>query len=53
MVTVAFVEVIRLIAPIWVPLTRGKSGLSGIPKPSLLGMILTHAGPASTTWRSA
>src|SRR5260370_21710478 len=41
MVTVAFVEVIRLIAGIWVPLTRGNSGLSGIPKPNLLGMTLT------------
>ena len=41
MVTVAFVEVIRLIAQIWVPLTRGMSGLSGIPKPSLLGITLT------------
>src|SRR6266404_6965437 len=41
MVTVAFVEVVRLIAQIWVPLTRGMSGLSGIPKPSLLGMTLT------------
>ena len=40
MVTVAFVEVIRLIAAIWVPLTRGNSGLSGIPKPSLLGITL-------------
>jgi len=40
MVTVAFVEVIRLIAAIWVPLTRGNSGLSGIPKPNLLGMTL-------------
>jgi branched-chain amino acid transport system permease protein len=40
MVTVAFVEVIRLIAAIWVPLTRGNSGLSGIPKPSLLGIPL-------------
>jgi branched-chain amino acid transport system permease protein len=40
MVTVAFVEVIRLIAQIWVPLTRGMSGLSGIPKPSVLGMTL-------------
>src|SRR5881409_863691 len=40
MVTVAFVEVIRLIAQIWVSLTRGMSGLSGIPKPSLLGMVL-------------
>src|SRR5437867_2268890 len=41
MVTVAFVEVIRLIAQLWVSLTRGMSGLSGIPKPSLLGMTLT------------
>jgi branched-chain amino acid transport system permease protein len=41
MVTVAFVEVVRLIAAIWVPLTRGNSGLSGIPKPNLLGMTLT------------
>src|SRR2546427_10113577 len=41
MVTVAFVEVIRLIAQIWVPLTRGMSGLSGIPKPNLLGITLT------------
>jgi branched-chain amino acid transport system permease protein len=40
MVTVAFVEVIRLIAQIWVPLTRGMSGLSAIPKPSILGMVL-------------
>ena len=40
MVTVAFVEVIRLIAAIWVPLTRGNSGLSAIPKPNILGMTL-------------
>src|SRR5881397_1722459 len=41
MVTVAFVEVIRLIAQLWVPLTRGMSGLSGIPRPSVLGMTLS------------
>jgi branched-chain amino acid transport system permease protein len=41
MVTVSFVEVIRLIAQLWVPLTRGMSGLSGIPRPSLLGLVLT------------
>src|SRR3989442_5148879 len=41
MVTVAFVEVIRLIAQLWVSLTRGMSGLSGIPKPSIPGMTLT------------
>src|SRR5712691_2355897 len=40
MVTVAFVEAIRLIASIWVPLTRGNGGLSGIPKPNILGMTL-------------
>jgi branched-chain amino acid transport system permease protein len=40
MVTVSFVEVIRLLAQIWVPLTRGMSGLSGIPKPTLLGVEL-------------
>jgi branched-chain amino acid transport system permease protein len=40
MVTVAFVEAIRLLAQIWVPLTRGMGGLSGIPKPSILGMTL-------------
>src|SRR5213594_1317965 len=41
MVTVAFVEVIRLIAQLWVPLPRGMSGLSGIPRPNLLGTTLT------------
>ena len=40
MVTVAFVEVVRLIAQIWVSLTRGMSGLSAIPKPSILGLVL-------------
>ncbi|MGQ4807644.1 hypothetical protein NKDENANG_00999 [Candidatus Entotheonellaceae bacterium PAL068K] len=41
LVTVSFVEVVRLIAQLWVPLTRGMSGLSGIPKPNLLGFVLT------------
>src|SRR5438067_10686 len=40
LVTVAFVEAVRLIASIWVPLTRGNAGLSGVPKPSILGMTL-------------
>src|SRR5438876_11437436 len=40
MVTVAFVEAVRLVASIWGPLTRGNAGLSGIPKPSILGMTL-------------
>ena len=40
MVTVAFVEAVRLIASIWVPLTRGNAGLSGVPKPTLLGTTL-------------
>jgi branched-chain amino acid transport system permease protein len=39
MVTVAFVEAIRLLASIWVPLTRGNAGLT-VPKPSLLGITL-------------
>lgn len=41
MVTVAFVEAVRLLASIWVPLTRGNAGLSGIPKPAILGMTLS------------
>ncbi len=41
MVTVAFVETVRLVVQIWVSVTRGMSGLSGIPKPSLVGMLLT------------
>jgi len=41
LVTVAFVEVIRLILSMWVSLTRGLSGLAGIPRPSLLGLELT------------
>jgi branched-chain amino acid transport system permease protein len=41
MVTVAVVEAIRLVAQLWVSLTRGMSGLSAIPKPSLLGVTLT------------
>jgi len=40
LVTVAFVEAIRLLASIWVPLTRGNAGLSGVPRPSILGMTL-------------
>src|SRR6059036_1594992 len=40
MVTVAFVEAIRLIASIWVPPTRGNAGLSGVPKPTLVGTTL-------------
>jgi branched-chain amino acid transport system permease protein len=41
LVTVAFVEVIRLILSMWVSLTRGLSGLVGILKPSLFGVELT------------
>jgi branched-chain amino acid transport system permease protein len=41
LVTVAFVEVIRLVLSMWVPLTRGLSGLTGIPKPSLFGFELS------------
>src|SRR6516165_1130311 len=52
MVTVAFVEVNRLTAQIWVPLTHGMSGLSGIPKPSILGITLRRRR-VSTTWHSS
>src|SRR5947207_4543593 len=41
MVTVAFVEAIRLTVQIWVSLTRGMSGFSGIPKPNVFGVTLT------------
>ncbi len=41
LVTVAFVEVIRLILSMWVSLTRGLSGLAGIPRPNLFGVELT------------
>jgi len=41
MVTVAVVEAIRLVAQLWVSLTRGMSGLSAIPKPSIFGVVLT------------
>src|SRR5262249_36429436 len=41
MVPAAFGEVIRLVAQVWVSRTRGMRGLSGIPKPSLLGVTLT------------
>jgi branched-chain amino acid transport system permease protein len=41
LVTVAFVEVIRLILSMWVSLTHGLSGLAGIPKPSLFGVEFT------------
>src|SRR5947208_5400051 len=37
MVTVAFVEVIRLIAQLWVPLTPGMADLSGLPQRTYLG----------------
>src|SRR5258706_7819744 len=33
--------VLALVVPIWVPLTRGMSGLSGIPKPNVFGVTLT------------
>jgi branched-chain amino acid transport system permease protein len=39
MVTVAFVEAIRLIAQIWVSLTRGNAGLT-VSKPNILGTTL-------------
>jgi len=52
MVTVAFVEVIRLIAQLWVSLTRGMSGLSGIPKPSILVLWKLEHSRLGLIWKS-
>jgi len=37
-VTLAFGEIIRLILINWVPVTNGYAGISGIPRPTLLGI---------------
>src|SRR5262245_6865908 len=37
-VTLAFGEIIRLILINWVPVTGGYAGISGIPRPTLLGL---------------
>jgi branched-chain amino acid transport system permease protein len=37
-VTLAFGEIIRLVAINWVPLTNGYAGISGIPRPTLFGI---------------
>jgi branched-chain amino acid transport system permease protein len=40
-VTLAFGEIIRLVAINWVALTNGYAGVSGIPRPTLFGIPLT------------
>jgi len=42
-VTLAFGEIIRLVLINWVDLTNGYAGISGIPRPSLLGLPFTAA----------
>ena len=42
-VTLAFGEIIRLIAINWVPVTSGYAGISGIPRPTLFGIPFTAA----------
>jgi branched-chain amino acid transport system permease protein len=42
-VTLAFGEIIRLIAINWVALTNGYAGVSGIPRPTLFGIPFTAA----------
>jgi branched-chain amino acid transport system permease protein len=37
-VTLAFGEIIRLVAINWVPVTNGYAGVSGIPRPTLFGL---------------
>jgi branched-chain amino acid transport system permease protein len=42
-VTLAFGEIIRLVLVNWVPVTNGYAGISGIPRPTLLGIPFTNA----------
>ena len=41
--TLGFGEIIRIIANNWVGLTRGPSGISGIPKPAVFGFVFGSA----------
>jgi branched-chain amino acid transport system permease protein len=41
-VTLGFGEIIRIILLNWYPVTRGPDGLSGIPRPTFLGMEFTR-----------
>ncbi len=41
--TLGFHEIIRIVANNWVGLTRGPSGISGIPKPSMFGFDFNTA----------
>jgi branched-chain amino acid transport system permease protein len=40
-VTLAFAEIVRLVLINWVPVTGGYAGISGIPKPTILGFPQT------------
>jgi branched-chain amino acid transport system permease protein len=42
-VTLAFGEIIRLVAINWVPVTNGYAGVSGFPRPTLFGIPFTAA----------
>ena len=61
-VTLAFGEIIRVVIINWVSLTNGPNGISGIPRPTLLGLTFAPGGgpgsfsdyfdlPASPTYR--
>ena len=52
--TLGFGEIIRIVANNWVGLTRGPSGIAGIPKPAALRLRVHARSAASTTsgWRS-
>src|SRR5262249_33569919 len=43
-VTLAFGEIIRLVLVNWVPVTNGYAGVSGLPRPTLLGIPFSN-GP--------
>ena len=46
-VTLAFGEIIRVVLLNWVSLTGGPNGISGIPRPTLLGLQFGGDGPGS------
>jgi branched-chain amino acid transport system permease protein len=48
-VTLAFGEIIRLVAINWVPVTNGYAGVSGIPRPTLFGIAFTPADDGFAT----
>jgi len=48
-VTLGFGEIIRVILQNWVDFTNGPSGISGIPRPSLFGLVFTANAPEGKT----